>query len=66
MNNGNIGNIGEGCRHMLPARAYYVRNDGQGPPVVFVSGHSDPCVITLTNQLIKIQCPQCFAQIRLL
>lgn len=55
------------CQHVWGA-AWYVNNDGVSPPVIYldsIQNRKVPLIITLTNQLIKIQCPACFEEARL-
>lgn len=52
------------CMHRLAASVYYVANDGMSPPVLFVQKLEGDCVISLTNQVIRVSCPICFEEIR--
>lgn len=52
------------CEHRRVAVCYWVRNDGKNAPILYVEGCLGPSVISLTNQVIRVSCPTCFADIR--
>lgn len=52
------------CPHREGAAAQWVNNDGRSAPVLYVEGCAGPTVVSLTNQVIRISCPSCFAEIR--
>ena len=52
------------CPHRMGAVAEWVNNDGKSPPVIILSGVSQPSVLSLTNQVIRASCPSCFERIR--
>lgn len=67
MNSGNNGNCETKCCPHVWAKADWIANDGQSPPVIALSAvrASDRTfVMTLTNQVIRISCPACFDRIR--
>lgn len=47
------------CPHCEIAHVSYVRNDGEGPPVLLIENLPEVSVVTLTNQVIYINCPSC-------
>lgn len=51
------------CEH-LRGRALYIKNDGTGPPVVYIEHVGAAVVATLTNQTIYLNCPACFNRLR--
>lgn len=54
----------ECCQHRA-GRALWIKNDGNGPPVLFWESFEAPqasaVVLTLTNQTIYANCPTCFS-----
>lgn len=53
------------CPHMLGCQVKYVCNDGRSAPTIFLLGLRHDAVISLTNQVIRVSCPDCFERIRL-
>jgi len=57
----------EACEHRMGSSAFWIRNDGVGAPVVFLSTNRGPggeILLTLTNQKIYLRCPACFERLR--
>lgn len=52
------------CEHLFGARAQWVKNDGTGPPVLYVYGDDGEKILVLSNKTIVILCPSCFQQRR--
>lgn len=66
MDNGDCG-ISEACEHRRGTSAFWIRNDGVGAPVVFLSttgGLGGDLLLTLTNQKLYLRCPACFERLR--
>lgn len=58
------GNKVDNCEHRREAWAYWLRNDGMGPPVLYLETGGKPVVVTMTNQVIYVKCPICFSTSR--
>jgi hypothetical protein len=52
------------CEHRPSAFVSYIRNDGVSAPILWVEEIDRPSVITLTNQVVRVNCPACFEAIR--
>jgi len=52
------------CPHRGVAYVEFINNDGSSPPVIYVDGIHGPSVISLTNQVIRVSCINCFDEIR--
>lgn len=53
------------CPHRTMASVLYVHNEVGHAPVIMVDGlGNSSCVISLTNQVIRVACPSCFADLR--
>lgn len=66
MDNGNIGDWTDTkcCKHVNGV-AFWVKNDGEGPPVVMWTSYGGyQVVLTLTNQTIYARCLACYNIIR--
>jgi len=55
----------ERCEHVI-GHVSYVRNDPGHPPVLLVENLPEVNVVVLTNQVIRIWCPACYAWQRVL
>ncbi len=55
----------ETCKHVKVDQALWIRNDQNGPPVLFLGGLGGNLgvFLTLTNQTIYARCSTCFAGI---
>jgi hypothetical protein len=52
------------CDHRIGVHVEYVKNDGEGAPILYLEGFGHwPSLITLTNQVIRVSCPVCFNQL---
>jgi hypothetical protein len=52
------------CPHRIGAFVSYIRNDGVSAPILWIEEIDRPSVITLTNQVVRVNCPACFERIR--
>jgi hypothetical protein len=52
------------CEHRIGAFVSYIRNDGLSAPILWIEDIDRPSVITLTNQVVRVNCPACFEHIR--
>jgi hypothetical protein len=49
------------CVHREAVNCLWItRNEGEGAPILFISGSEAPIVVTLTNQTFYVKCPECF------
>lgn len=48
------------CVHRPHAKVIYVVNSGTEPPVILILQADSPMVVTLTNQRIRVDCPECY------
>jgi hypothetical protein len=55
----------ERCEHVI-GHCSYVRNEPNLPPVLLVENLPEVNVVVLTNQVIRIYCPSCYAWSRTL
>jgi len=53
-----------GCEHRKNAKIRWVNNDKMSAPVILIESCEVPAVVTLTNQVFRVNCPVCFETIR--
>lgn len=52
------------CPHRVGASASYLRNVPTEPPLLVLEGCLGPTVVSLTNQVIRMSCVNCYQRIR--
>ena len=52
------------CPHRVGSTVAYVNNDGVSPPVLLVHLVGGAACLSLTNQIVRVNCLACFEEIR--
>ena len=55
-----VNNSTKTCPHRVGSKALWVKNDAEGAPILYFTGREGPVVMSLTNQVIRVSCPECF------
>lgn len=53
------------CEHLCDVEAYYLNNDNQSPPVIFIKNGKPHMIMSLTNQYIRVCCSLCWEKMKL-